>query len=146
MKAQCLSSDKTVILIIFQGLFNIRLLTLQYHHFLAADCFSGLHQLKSFYYRFLTLWLGLVPTAWLVVFSLFSQCKPLHPLVTVDLLDSPASAYDVSHIFGSNISVAENSIDLKLLENCQHIDSLQQTQLKIRVYLLFFQTQYQMEH
>ena len=40
--------------------------TLQYHHFLAADCCTGLDQLQSFYHRFLTLWLDLVPTGWLV--------------------------------------------------------------------------------
>ena len=42
---------------------------MQYHHFLAADCCSGLNQLQSLYHRFLTLQLDLVPMGWLVVFS-----------------------------------------------------------------------------
>ena len=98
--------------------------TLQYHHFLAADCCSGLHQMQSSYHRFLTLWLGVVRTGWFVVFSLFFQCSPLHPPMTTDPPDSPASIYDVLRIFSSNISVAENSIDPTLLANCQHLDSL----------------------
>ena len=61
---------QAAILKIFQGFLNKWIYTLQYHHFLAADCCSGLHQLQSFYHMFLTLWLGLLPTGWLVVFSL----------------------------------------------------------------------------
>ena len=77
--------------------------TLQYHQF--------------FYLRFLTLWLGLVPTRCLVVFFTFFQCKHLHAPMALDLLDSSASTYDLRHIFGSNMAVAENSTDPTLLVN-----------------------------
>ena len=45
--------------------------------------------------------------------------------MTVDLPDSPATTYDECRIFGSNIDVAENSIDPTLLANYQYLDSLQ---------------------
>ena len=44
--------------------------------------------------------------------------------MAIDLPDPPASTYDVRRIFGSNISVTENSIDPTLLANYQHLDSL----------------------
>ena len=56
---------------IFQRFLSKWMYTLQYHHFLAVDCSSGLHQLQSFYHIFLKPWLGLVPTGQFVAFFLF---------------------------------------------------------------------------
>ena len=61
----------------FQGFLNKWMYTLQYLHFLTADCCSGLHQLQSFYHKFLMLWLGLFPNEMVSRFSsFFSNASP----------------------------------------------------------------------
>ena len=93
----------------FSGIFK----QMQYHHFLAADCCSGLQQLQSLYNSFLTLRLGLVPTGWLVIFS---NANP-YILQWRSISRIRLRTHTMCLVyFGSNISVAENSINLTLLQ------------------------------
>ena len=61
--------------------------------------------------------------------------------MTVDLPDSPASTYDVPRTFGSNISVAENTIDPIFAGKLPAIG-----QFVINSSVNFSGTQYQTEH
>ena len=77
------------------------------------DCCSGLHRLQHFCHRFLMLWLNCRMVS--CFFSFF-------PMQALTSSNDGTSTYDMHRIFGSNIAVTENSIDLTLLADYQHLD------------------------